>query len=377
MISENCPDVVNFVSELKSQNGSANHTRVKRLVPKNPSSQHVHTYKKPDALSTEKLLEDRGWMFEQGDLERVFVIIIVLTILGEFVQSPTSSLADSGCLGHIGNDNIHKYGYQRSWGSVGFAVVSLATGAFVTTSRTHVTLCDVKFTMSDYRLAFYFFTGCMILVFTSTVMFKFSKQKDDKSNGKPEPEVQAAFKIFLSVHYGSWLFSAFFMGVCNGVIWSFLYWHLENIGASQLLIGIGSVIESVSETVMFFVIFLIFKRISYATFMALGILGYIARFVVFAVIDNPWWVLPVEVLQGFTFAGVWSALTAYICTAVSHDNLATMQGILHGVYWGLGSGSGAMLSGILVENYGARITFWIFAIGSAVNLVLFCTAQKV
>jgi hypothetical protein len=38
------------------------------------------------------------------------------------------------------------------------------------------------------------------------------------------------FKLFCSVHYASWLFVAFFMGVANGVIWGFLYWHLENIG---------------------------------------------------------------------------------------------------------------------------------------------------
>ena len=82
-------------------------------------------------------------------------------------------------------------------------------------------------------------------------------------------------------------------------------------------------------------------------------------------------------MAGFTFAGVWSALTAYICMAVPSDNLATMQGILHGVYWGLGSGTGAMLSGILVEKYGARTMFWIFAVAAAVNLVMFCVAQKV
>ena len=36
--------------------------------------------------------------------------------------------------------------------------------------------------------------------------------------------------MFLTVHYGSWLFSMFFTGICNGVIWGFLFWHIENIG---------------------------------------------------------------------------------------------------------------------------------------------------
>ena len=80
---------------------------------------------------------------------------------------------------------------------------------------------------------------------------------------------------------------------------------------------------------------------------------------------------------GCTSAGVWSALTAYMCSVIPPDNLATMQGILHGVYWGLGSGCGSLIGGILVQRLGAPITFWIFAGASGVNLVIFLVAQKV
>ena len=56
------------------------------------------------------------------------------------------------------------------------------------------------------------------------------KQVDDYANGKPKPNPFKVFKMFLTLHYGSWLFSMFFTGVCNGVIWGFLFWHIENIG---------------------------------------------------------------------------------------------------------------------------------------------------
>lgn len=79
---------------------------------------------------------------------------------------------------------------------------------------------------------------------------------------------------------------------------------------------------------------------------------------------------------GCTSAGVWSALTAYMCTVIPPDNLATMQGILHGVYWGLGSGCGSLIGGFLVQKLGAPMTFWIFASASAVNLFIFLIAQK-
>ena len=69
-------------------------------------------------------------------------------------------------------------------------------------------------------------------------------------------------------------------------------------GASQFLVGLGSVISCVSEAVMFFGVFYVFKHISHTAFMAFGLIGYIFRFCVFASVTNPWLVLPVEIFQG-------------------------------------------------------------------------------
>ena len=69
--------------------------------------------------SAEELLqESRGWMFDQGDLHRVFVTVILLVTLGEIFQAPAGALADSGCVEELGTSDIHKYGHQRAWGSL-------------------------------------------------------------------------------------------------------------------------------------------------------------------------------------------------------------------------------------------------------------------
>lgn len=79
-------------------------------------------------------------------------------------------------------------------------------------------------------------------------------------------------------------------------------------GASQFLVGLGSVISCVSEAVMFFGIFYIFRHFSHATFMAIGLVGYIFRFCVFASVTNPWLVLPVEIFQGGYIYLLWQCL---------------------------------------------------------------------
>lgn len=89
------------------------------------TSQHTgrELFKQLSEHEKNKLLEDRGWMFLDSDSERVFGMVISLVILGEVVQSPLSALSDSGCLEHIGIDNVDKYGFQRCWASFGFGLL--------------------------------------------------------------------------------------------------------------------------------------------------------------------------------------------------------------------------------------------------------------
>ena len=62
--------------------------------------------------------------------------------------------------------------------------------------------------------------------------------------------------------------------------------------------GLAGTVSYMSELVMFFFVFKILEKTGCLLFMALGFFGYSIRFVVFAVMENPWIVMPFEVLQG-------------------------------------------------------------------------------
>ena len=68
------------------------------------------------------LRESIGWIYEDDDLNRIFVTILLLILLGEFFQSPTTALSDAGTIQELGMENLEYYGSQRAWGPVGWAV---------------------------------------------------------------------------------------------------------------------------------------------------------------------------------------------------------------------------------------------------------------
>lgn len=60
-------------------------------------------------------------VYKTRDIQRVFLLIIILVIIGEFFSSPAATLADSAVLGYLGDD-LENYGRQRLFGSFGWAL---------------------------------------------------------------------------------------------------------------------------------------------------------------------------------------------------------------------------------------------------------------
>ena len=71
-----------------------------------------------------------------------------------------------------------------------------------------------------------------------------------------------------------------------------------SLGGTQLVMGVASTVQYLSEIVMFYLVFRILKKTGCIIFMVIGFTGYSIRFLAFGFMENPWVLLPFEVLQG-------------------------------------------------------------------------------
>jgi hypothetical protein len=62
----------------------------------------------------------------------------------------------------------------------------------------------------------------------------------------------AVMKMLATFKYISVLFVSWFMGFGIGLIFTFLFWYLQDIGGSPTLFGVASVLNHVSELLAFF-----------------------------------------------------------------------------------------------------------------------------
>jgi MFS family permease len=80
----------------------------------------------------------------------------------------------------------------------------------------------------------------------------------------------------------------------------------------------------------------ILKKMGHIHMMSIVLLSVGLRFVLYSLLVNPWWVLPIEILNGFTFGMFYSSMTSYAAIISPPGTEATMQGLAGGLFEGVG-----------------------------------------
>ena len=218
------------------------------------------------------------------DIESIFLLLLLFVIVGEFFSSPTITLADSATLGYLGKSRMQYYGRQRMFGSLGWGILMLIEGLILDKTQVAKTQCngEIDKIEKNYFICFGTYAVLITCSFFVATQFQFkynSEQEDatemtkikDTKDGKSSygsvkqdtnqsmtpsdndpPGVIKVLKMYATIRYGSVLFIAWFSGFGVGLLFTFLYWHLEDLGGPPSLFGIAAVVNHTSEVVAYF-----------------------------------------------------------------------------------------------------------------------------
>ena len=266
------------------------------------------------ANETLKVIKTNLFKTNRNEMKRLFVILFVLIVVGEFLETPSAPLSDASLLEYLGEGRIH-YGKQRLWGSLGHGIASFIVGILMERSR-HLT-CGEEFI--DYTTSFSVFTAFMLvtLVISANFTFRYTDVEEPANN---------VLSTVCSVHYVSFLTAVCYMGMCHGLLHNFLMWFLEDLGGSKTLMGLSICSRNLADLIMFFIVSKLIEILGQIKIVFMALISYGAIFIAYSAMTNPWFAIGVEFLGGFTFAASWTACTSYLAEAASQEYVTTMQG---------------------------------------------------
>ncbi len=190
-------------------------------------------------------------------------------------------------------------------------------------------------------------------------------------NGEQLPVIEALLLV-LKRHPSVFVFAmiVFLSGFGSGVIEAFLFVRMKQLGSSGLTMGISRFLTCAAEVPMFQIAGIMHKKYGTWPMLALTQLAFVMRFTYYSFLTNPWAVLPCELLHGLTFATTWSVSCTYANMISPPECHSSMQALLEGLHWGLGSGMGALIGGFAYDRFGAVWLFEASAILSLGSMVL-------
>nr|XP_009672166.1 PREDICTED: major facilitator superfamily domain-containing protein 6 isoform X1 [Struthio camelus australis] len=360
----------------------------------------------PAATTTKPMPSDQAVLvYDHQEVEAIFLLILLVVIIGEFFSASSVTIVDTVTLQYLGKHR-DRYGLQRMWGSLGWGLAMLSVGIGIDYTHIEVGIegqgCKAP-EYKNYRIVFIVFGVLMTMALIVATQFRFHythfKQDEDKkkevevsqvdrsisnesSDNTPTSMSQSQsfnfwdlIKLLCSIQYGSVLFVAWFMGFGYGFVFTFLYWHLEDLNGTTTLFGVCSVLSHVSELTAYFFSHKLIELVGHIRVLYIGLACNTARYIYISYLENAWTVLPMEVLQGVTHAAIWAACISYLSAAVPPELRTSAQGILQGLHLGLGRGCGAMIGGVLVNYFGPAATFRGIGMACLVILLLFALIQ--
>lgn len=264
-------------------------------------------------------------VYRTDDIHKAFFLLMLLVIIGEFFSAPAITLADSAVITILGED-ADRYGHQRMFGSLGWGVAMFFVGIALDQSTSFPEHpCGPEKQEKNYTICFATFAVAMTgaLIAATQINFKYPERseemefqekardpvmtkEDEMQNqlaaqlgipslalgvgsaavqvpvAKPDQTIGAQTKIFaqrLTTETPEWmlvfaafsknlkclsfLFVAWFLGFGIGLIFTFLFWHLQDYGGSPTLFGVASVINHLSEIFAYFFSFKLITQIGH------------------------------------------------------------------------------------------------------------------
>ncbi len=271
-----------------------------------------------------------------------------------FFRAPVGPLVDASVLRVLG-ERRHEFGRQRLWGAIGWGATAPIVGAI--TERLGL------------RWAFYAYMPLLAVCLLITLRLPVAQPPRTVSfwHGLRGFLRNRQWLIFLA--------TVFVAGVASSANSGFLFLHLDDLGAPNTLMGLSLTAASLGEIVMFSAAPWLLRRWGPRGLLIAALSASSVRMLGYSLMRAPWIVLPLQVLHGPAFSGLLTAGVAYADEMAPPGMGATAQAIFGSVQTGLAAAVGGLVSGVVLDLYGAPTLFFGCSVAVALALALFVRAS--
>nr|XP_015917159.1 uncharacterized protein LOC107446893 isoform X1 [Parasteatoda tepidariorum] len=217
----------------------------------------------------------------------------------------------------------------------------------------------------NYVAALYFFIGLLILVLI--FLYKLRECITPPSKNM----LKQTFSLLKKADILSLAAVVLFLGTAWNFTKIYLFWYLEELNASSLLLGL---IPSISA--LYGLPFLIssnwwIKRVGSSHLIVIAFISYAMKTAGYSFILNPWTSLFLEAFGGFTYYLLWVAVVQHSHELALDGTRATVVAVAGALHFSFGKTTASLIGGLVMDSFGGRAAFRLIAIICLTSAILY------
>lgn len=234
------------------------------------------------------------------------------------------------------------YGSVRMYGALGYAVTSLLAG----------------FSIQQWGMGSlsWIFLGFGVV----TLLLGFSLA-DVQASSKP-----AMFRhlkeFFMKSHTLLFFILVLIVAIPHKMNDIFIGLFMEQLGGNVGLTGLCWFVMTITETVFFAISSRSIKPGKEATVMMAAAGFYALRFLLCSFVEDPYWLVGLQVFQGLTFVLFYAGAMQYLYNIVPDEWKSTGQTVLTVLFFGVSGIIGSTFGGWLIDQYGGAALYRVMAL---------------
>lgn len=252
---------------------------------------------------------------------QIFLFVFLIYLVAQIAYTPVVSLLDAVAYDYLAEDRL-KWGNQRVWGTIGFSFFAILSTLYM----------DV-FATAEHKN----YTASFILFAVNSVIAAISVCKFQLSDNVISGSMLKNLFVLLSIpEVLSVALIVLVFGIYQGVVETFLFWHLQTLGSTQILFGLCIVMNCIPEIFTLILAGRILRTIGYTACMTIVFIVWFVRLFAYSYLSNPWWVLAIEPLHSVTYGLMYACASSYGSKVAPTGMHGTIQGLLGGLHFGFG-----------------------------------------
>jgi len=286
-----------------------------------------------------------------NDKNALFYSLLIASSVASIFDGSILSFVDSGVLHRIRSSPTPcEYGHQRLFGSLGYGTGAVIYSATVNNFPEGDISC-----YTGLFVVYFVVTGCLVL--SSYVLFS-----DIKITSQNEVTMSDLRQSLMSVATNLECIFVFLTILVNGTfqgLWyAFLFIYLKELNGPTMLLGWSLLVTALSGTVVYVIANTIINLLSGPIHaMALTSAIWTIRFICLSYLQNPFYILLIDIIHGFTFSLFRVASLVYIKEVADPVVLTTLCGV-NNTLNSCGLVLANLIGGRLYKQYGGRKLFF-------------------